>query len=85
MGSDAGRGDLYMRAAIATSIEPAAGEGTERIWTINGERTVRVSGADSFVREDPGGMKELVVKVPLKMVGREDVDFEGAFDVELAW
>ena len=85
VGSDAGRGDLYMRAAIATSIEPAAGEGTERIWTINGERTIRVSGAESFVREDPGGMKELIIKVPLKMVGREDVDFEGIFDVELAW
>ena len=85
VGSDAGRGDLYMRAAIATSIEPVAGEGDERIWAINGERTVRVSGANSFVREDPGGMKELIVKVPLKMVGREDVDFEGTFDVELAW
>lgn len=85
VGSDAGRGDLYMRAAIATSIEPAAGEGLERIWRINGERTVRVSGAESFVREDPGGMKELIVKVPLKMVGREDVDFEGEFDVELTW
>ena len=30
-------------------------------------------------------MKELIVKVPLKMVGREDVDFEGEFDVELTW
>ena len=85
VGSDAGRGDLYMRAAIATSIELAAGEGRNRIWRIDGERTVRVSGGDSFVREDPGGMMELIIKVPLRMVGREDVDFEGAFEVELAW
>jgi mono/diheme cytochrome c family protein len=85
VGSDKGRGDLYMRAAVAASIVPAGGEGRERVWAINDERRVRITGAESFLREMPGGGMELLVKVPLSMVGREDVAFEGAFDVELSW
>jgi hypothetical protein len=85
VGSDEGRGDLYMRAAVVASIVPAGGEGRERVWAINDERMVRITGAESFVREMPGGGMELLVKVPLSMVGREDVAFEGAFDVELSW
>ena len=85
VGSDEGRGDLYMRAAVAASIVPAGGEGRERVWAINDERMVRITGAESFLREMPGGGMELLVKVPLSMVGREDIAFEGAFDVELSW
>ncbi len=85
VGSDEGRGDLYMRAAVATSIDPVGGEGRERVWTINGERMIRINGAESFVRPLPGGGAELLVKVPLSMVGREDVAFEGVFDVEMSW
>ena len=85
VGSDAGRGDLYMRAAVAVSIVPAGGEGQDRVWLVNGERDVRITGAESFLREMPGGGAELLVKVPLSMVGREDAAFEGVFDVELSW
>lgn len=85
VGSDEGRGDLYMRAAVAASIVPAGGEGRERVWTVNDERMLRITGAESFLREMPGGGMELLVKVPLSMVGREDIAFEGAFDVELSW
>ena len=74
-----------MRAAVATSIDPVGGEGRERVWTINGERMIRINGAESFVRPLPGGGAELLVKVPLSMVGREDVAFEGVFDVEMSW
>ena len=74
-----------MRAAVAASIVPAGGEGRERVWAVNDERMLRITGAESFVRALPGGGMELLVKVPLSMVGREDIAFEGAFDVELSW
>ena len=66
-----------MRAAVAVSIVPAGGEGQDRVWLVNGERDVRITGAESFLREMPGGGAELLVKVPLSMVGREDAAFEG--------
>ena len=83
--TDEGRGDLYMRAAIAPLIDSGAGEGRHRRWKIGSDRTIEIRGADSFVREDPNGIKELLVKVPLSFAGREDTEFEGTFEVELSW
>jgi hypothetical protein len=83
--TDASRGDLYMRAAVAPSIKLGAGEGRHRRWTIGPERTIEIRGAESFVREDPNGIMELIVKVPLVFAGREDADFEGTFEVEMSW
>ena len=85
VGSDEGRGDLYMRAAVAASITPLSGEGRERVWAVNDERMIRIDGAESFVRPLSGGGAELLAKVPLSMVGRDDVAFEGVFDVELSF
>ena len=83
--TDEGRGDLYMRAAVAPSITAGAGEGRNRRWKIGLGGTIAVRGAESFVREDPNGIKELIVKVPLVFAGREDATFEGAFEVEMDW
>jgi hypothetical protein len=74
-----------MRAAIAPFIEPAAGEGRTRLWRIGDGRTIEVRGADSFIREDPNGIKELIIKVPLVLAGRKDAKFEGTFEVEMDW
>lgn len=83
--TDEARGDLYMRAVVGPSIEPGTGEGNHRRWRIGGDRTIEIRGADSFVREDPKGIKELLVKVPLSFSGRADAEFEGTFEVELSW
>ena len=83
--SDEARGDLYMRAAVAPSIEPGAGEGRHRRWRIGVDRSIEIRGADSFVREDQHGVKELLVKVPLSFSGNDDAEFEGTFEVELSW
>ncbi len=83
--SDVGRGDLHARVAIGTGIESAGGEGRNRRWTIAGFGTVVVSGAESFVRDTPDGRRELLVKVPLRMIGRDDAMFEGTFEVETGW
>lgn len=83
--TDEGRGDLYMRAAVAPSISLSAGEGRNRRWQIGPGRTIDVRGAESFLREDPNGIKELLVKVPLVFAGREDASFEGIFEVEMDW
>ena len=83
--TDEGRGDLFMRAAIAPIIKPAAGEGRIRLWRIGDGRTIEVRGADSFLREDPNGIKELIIKIPLVLAGRKDAKFEGTFEVEMDW
>ena len=83
--SDVGRGDLYARLAVGPAIEPAGGEGSQRRWTVEGFGVVLVSGADSFVRETADGDRELMVKVPFRMVGRDDAMFEGTFEVETGW
>ena len=83
--TDEGRGDLYMRAAIAPLIKASAGEGRNRRWKIGISGTIDVRGAESFVREDPTGIKELLVKVPLVFSGRKEANFEGTFEVEMDW
>ncbi len=83
--SDVGRGDLYARLAVASSIEPSGGEGDNRRWRTADGVVIEVRGANSFIREGVDGMKELVVKVPFRMVGRDDALFEGVFEAELAW
>ena len=83
--SDVGRGDLYARLAVASSIEPSGGEGDNRRWRTADGVVIEVRGADSFTRAGTDGMKELVVKVPFRMVGRDDAAFEGVFEAELAW
>ncbi|MCH2161293.1 MAG: c-type cytochrome [Phycisphaerales bacterium] len=83
--TDEGRGDLFMRAAITPTIEAAGGEGRTRRWTLAGGRIIDVRGAESFVREDPNGIKELLVKVPLTLAGRKNAKFEGVFEVEMDW
>ena len=85
VGTEKGRGDLYMRAAIAASITPGGGEGRTRTWTLDEDRSIEIRGADSFIRNGPDGMTELLVKVPLLFRGQEDVVFEGTFDVEMDW
>ena len=83
--SDVGRGDLYARLAVGDSIEPAGGEGSQRRWSVEGFGTVLISGANSFVRENPDGGQELLVKIPFRMVGRDDAMYEGTFEVETGW
>ena len=83
--SDEGRGDLYARLAVADSIEPAGGEGDDRRWRTGDGLVIEIHGADSFVRDGAEGTKELLVKVPLRMVGRDDAAFEGVFEAEMAW
>ena len=83
--TDEGRGDLYMRAAVAPVIKAGPGEGRNRRWQIGLGGTIEVRGAESFVREDPSGIKELIVKVPLVFAGRKDANFEGIFEVEMDW
>ena len=83
--SDAGRGDLFARIAVADSIEPAGGEGRDRRWRTGAGTLLTVSGAESFVREGSDGGFELVVKVPFRMSGREDAMFEGVFEIEMGW
>ncbi len=83
--SDVGRGDLYGRMAVAETIAPVGGEGRTRRWSIGEGRTVTVDGAESFVRETGDGFAELLVKVPLRMAGREDAMYEGVFEVEMGW
>lgn len=83
--SDAGRGDLFARIAVAPSIEPAGGEGRDRRWRTGDGTLLTVSGAESFVREGSDGGFELVVKVPFRMSGREDAMFEGVFEIEMGW
>ena len=83
--SDEGRGDLYARLAVADAIEAAGGEGDDRRWRTPDGLVLEVHGADSFVRDGADGTKELLVKVPLRMVGRDDAAFEGVFEVELGW
>ena len=46
---------------------------------------ITISGATSFVRENADGEQELIVKVPFRMVGREDAMYEGVFEVEMGW
>ena len=83
--SDEGRGDLYARLAIGSAIEPAGGEGKDRSWTVEGFGVVSISGANSFVRENADGDRELMVKIPFRMVGRDDAMFEGTFEVDTGW
>ena len=83
--SDAGRGDLFARVAVASSIDPAGGEGRNRRWRTEDGTTLTISGADSFVREGVDGKFELLVKVPFRMSGREDAMFEGVFEIEMGW
>ena len=83
--SDVGRGDLHARVAVGPRIEPAGGEGDDRRWTVDGLGVITISGATSFVRENAGGEQELIVKVPFRMVGREDAMYEGVFEVEMGW
>ena len=83
--TDKGRGDLYMRAASDLSITPAGGEGRTRRWDLGEGRSIDVRGADSFVRDGPDGMQELLVKIPLLFRGQDDAVFEGTFEVEMNW
>lgn len=83
--SDEGRGDLYARLAVAGSIEPAGGEGDNRRWRTADGLMIEIRGADSFVRDGGDGTTELIVKVPLRMVGRDDAAFEGVFEAEIGW
>lgn len=83
--SDVGRGDLHARVAVGPRIEPAGGEGDDRRWTVDGLGVITISGATSFVRENADGEQELIVKVPFRMVGREDAMYEGVFEVEMGW
>ena len=71
--------------AVGDSIEPAGGEGSQRRWSVEGFGTVLISGANSFVRENADGDQELLVKIPFRMVGRDDAMYEGTFEVETGW
>ena len=71
--------------AVAEKIAPVGGEGRTRRWSIDGGQTVTIDGAESFVRETGDGFAELLIKVPLRMTGREGAMYEGVFEVEMGW
>ena len=70
---------LYMRAATGDSIEPN-GEG----HVIDGQVHIFVHGAQAIVRENLMG-EELLVRIPMNFVGRDDTDYEAGFKVEMKW
>ena len=72
-------------AASEVAITPAGGYGRTRRWDLGEGRSVDVRGADSFVRDGPDGMQELLVKMPLLFRGQDDAVFEGTFEVEMNW